>query len=294
MIKRLFTKEARQNLIWIAVGTFFIALAANFFYTPANMVPGGFTGLAIIIRYLTRPLTEGGIPVWLGNLILNVPLILLAIILRGWRFMRRTLIASLLFSAWLYVLPTQALVENDLFLVSLFGGTIMGIGLGLVFFGKATTGGTDTVAALIQKFLPHVGVARMMPLLDGAVILFSAWIFGIRVSMYAAISVIAAGIVADRLISGFRNAYTAFIVSSRSEEIAGQIMKTLDRGVTGLRGEGMYTRRERPVLMCAVSKKQIADLKELVYTEDPNAFMILVESREIRGEGFLQYSKEEL
>ena len=294
MIKRLFTKEARQNLIWIFVGTFFTALAANLFYTPADMVPGGFTGLAIIMRHLTLHLMDGGMPVWLGNLILNVPLILLAILLRGWRFMRRTLIASLLFSAWLYVIPVQAVVEDDLLLISLFGGAIMGLGLGLVFFGKATTGGTDTVAALVQKFLPHIGVARMMPVLDGAVILLSVWIFGIRVSLYATISVIVSGIVADRLISGLKNAYTAFIVSARYNEIAETVMKTMDRGVTSLKGEGMYTHRERPVLLCAVSKRQIADLKEIVYSADPDAFMILVDSREIRGEGFLQYSTEEL
>ena len=294
MIKRLFTKEARQNLIWIFVGTFFTALAANLFYTPADMVPGGFTGLAIIMRHLTLHLMDGGMPVWLGNLILNVPLILLAILLRGWRFMRRTLIASLLFSAWLYVIPVQAVVEDDLLLISLFGGAIMGLGLGLVFFGKATTGGTDTVAALVQKFLPHIGVARMMPVLDGAVILLSVWIFGIRVSLYATISVIVSGIVADRLISGLKNAYTAFIVSAKYNEIAETVMKTMDRGVTSLKGEGMYTHRERPVLLCAVSKRQIADLKEIVYSADPDAFMILVDSREIRGEGFLQYSTEEL
>ena len=294
MIKRLFTKEARQNLIWIFIGTFFTALAANLFYTPADMVPGGFTGLAIIMRHLTLHLMDGGMPVWLGNLILNVPLILLAILLRGWRFMRRTLIASLLFSAWLYVIPVQAVVEDDLLLISLFGGAIMGLGLGLVFFGKATTGGTDTVAALVQKFLPHIGVARMMPVLDGAVILLSVWIFGIRVSLYATISVIVSGIVADRLISGLKNAYTAFIVSARYNEIAETVMKTMDRGVTSLKGEGMYTHRERPVLLCAVSKRQIADLKEIVYSADPDAFMILVDSREIRGEGFLQYSTEEL
>ena len=292
--RKLFTREARQNLAWIIVGTFFMALSANLFYTPANMVPGGFTGLAIIIRHLTEPLTPGGLPVWLGNLLLNIPLILAAIALRGWYFMRRTLIASVCFSAWLYALPEYGLVPDDLLLIALFGGSLMGIGLGFVLFGKATTGGTDTLAALFQKLFPHLGVAQMLPVLDGLVILLSVWIFGIRVSLYAVVSVIVCGILADRLVAGFRNAYTAYIISGHSEEIARKVMETLDRGATSLSGTGMYTKASRPVQMCAVSKRQIADLREIIATIDPDAFMILIESREIRGEGFLQYSGEEL
>ncbi len=293
--KGVFSKEARYNLIWIVIGTLFMALSANLFYTPANMVPGGFTGLAIIIKHLTQPLVEEGLPVWLGNLLLNIPLILVAILLRGWHFMRRTFIASILFSVWLYVLPEYPIVAGeDYLLIALFGGAIMGIGLGFVLFGKATTGGTDTLAALLQKLLPHVGVARILPVLDGVVIILSIWIFGIRISLYAVISVIVCGIIADRLVSGFRNAYTAYIISESSAQISKTVMKELNRGATSLAGRGMYTGSDRPVLMCAVSKKQIADLKEIVYTVDPDAFMILIESREIRGEGFLQYSSEEL
>ena len=289
-----FSKEARQNLTWIVVGTLFMALSANFFYTPADMVPGGFTGIAVIIRHLTLPFIKGGLPVWLGNLLLNIPLILAAIALRGWNFMRRTLIASLLFSLWLFVLPEYAVVSDDYLLIALFGGALMGIGLGLVFYGKATTGGTDTLAALFQKAMPHVGVAKILPALDGIVILLSIWIFGIRISLYAVLSVIICGVIADLLMSGFRNAYTALIISGKNQEIADTTMKELNRGATSRHGRGMYTDKDRQVLMIAVSKRQIADLKEIVCTIDPDAFMILFESREIRGEGFLQYSREEL
>ena len=292
--RSVFTKEVRQNLVWIIIGTFFIALSANLFYTPANMVPGGFTGLAIIIRYLTRPLIDGGLPVWLGNLVLNIPLIVLAIIIRGWHFMRRTFIASIMFSAWLYVLPERLVTGDDLLLTALFGGVLMGFGMGFVLLGKATTGGTDTLAALFQRLLPHLSVARILPALDGIVIFLSMWIFGIRISLYAVVSVVVCGLVADRLVSGFRNAYTAYIISEEYERITQEIRENLDRGSTLLSGKGTYTGADRPVLLCAVSKRQTADLKEIVCSVDPNAFMIMIESREIRGEGFLQYSREEL
>ncbi|MBQ8306105.1 MAG: YitT family protein [Blautia sp.] len=291
---RRFSRETRQNIMWILAGTMFMALATNLFFTPANMVPGGFTGLAIIIKRLSAHLIDGGIPTWLGNLLLNVPLIIVAILVRGWKFMRRTFLAAVLFSVWLFVIPEYTLIRSDHFLVAIFGGGLMGIGLGLVFFGKATTGGTDTLAALLQKAFPHLSVAKIMPALDVIVILLSVWIFGIEISLYAAVSVILCGMVADRIISGFKNAYMAFIVSDKNREIADAIMRELDRGATNLKGKGMYTRSERPVLFCAVSKKQTADLKEIVYTLDPDAFMILNESQEIRGEGFLKFSREEL
>ena len=275
-------------------GTFFMALATNLFFTPAEMVPGGFTGLAIIIRHLSLQVIPGGIPVWLGNIMLNIPLIIVAILVRGWQFMRRTFFASLMFSLWLYIIPEYRVIRQDLFLTAVCGGTVMGLGLGLVFLGKATTGGTDTLAALFQKLMPHLSVARILPVLDAAVVLLSVWIFGMEISLYAVLSVILGGYAADRVISGFRNAYLSYIISDHYQEIADEIMKELNRGVTQLSGTGMYTSSRRPVLFCGVSKKQIADLKEIVYTIDPDAFMILNESQEIRGEGFLQYNKEEL
>jgi len=293
-LKLIFTKEKRNNLRWIAIGTLFIALASNLFYAPVNMVPGGFTGLAIIIRQLTRPWFDGGMPVWMGNLILNVPLILVAIAVRGWAFMRRTFIAALLFSGWLYIIPEYTLITDDYLLVAIFGGGLMGLGLGFVLFGKATTGGTDTLAALLQKIFTHLSVAQFMPVLDGAVILLSVWIFGIRISLYAVISVIICGMLADRVVSGMKNAYTAYIISDDHAAIGQQVMKELDRGVTVLDGTGLFTGKGRQVLMCAISRKQVADLREIVYTTDPDAFMILTESSEIRGEGFLRFSREEL
>ena len=291
--KKLIREIAKVGGLIIA-GTLFMALGTNLFFNPSKMVPGGFTGLAIILEYLTKPLPFGGIPVWLGNIILNVPLILAAIAVRGWTFMRRTFLASLAFSAWLYVLPEFNLVGEDFFLVAIFGGSLMGIGLGLVFLGGATTGGTDTVAALLQKAAPHLSVARIMPLLDGMVIVLSLVVFGVRISLYAIAAVVITGYAADRVISGFRNAVQFYIISSKAEEIAQEIMSSIDRGVTKLYAKGMYTQKERPVLMCVVDKRQTAAMKEVVYGIDPNAFLVLADAQEVRGEGFLQYTKDEL
>ena len=289
-----YLRESRQDYLWIIFGTLLMALATNLFYTPAQMVPGGFTGLAIIMQHVTQPFVPGGIPVWVNNIILNVPLILLAIRVRGWKFMRRTLLAASLFSLWLFVLPEYDMVQGDYLLTAVIGGAFMGAGLGYVFLGKATTGGTDTLAALFQKLLPHVSVAKILPYLDGVVILLSLWIFGLQVSLYAVITVVLCGRIADEVISGSKNAFLAYIISDQGDEIAARIMEEMERGVTRLSGTGMYTGSERTVLFCAVSKKQTALLKEIVWECDEKAFLVLNDAREVRGEGFLGYSSEEL
>ena len=293
-MKKLISKTRSSDWIYIVIGTALMALSTNLFYSPAGMVPGGFTGLAMVIDRLAFNTLSVHIPLWLGNMVLNIPLILFSIMIRGWQFLKRTFFASLLFSFWLYVLPEYALSKGDLFLTAVIGGAVMGLGLGFVFFGKATTGGTDTLAALVQHYFPHISVAKIMPAIDAVVILLSIWIFGLRVSLYAVLTVVLSGYIADGLISLFRNAYLVYIISNRHTEIAHQVMATMDRGVTLLPATGMYTTEERPVLFCAVSRKQAVILKDIVYENDPGAFLIMTDANEIRGEGFRLYSKEEL
>ena len=286
-------KERAEDYFRIMMGTMLMAAAANLFYTPTHMVPGGFTGAAIILQKLTEGFYPGGVPVWFWNIVLNIPLILLSIRMRGWKFMRRTFLASIVFSVWLYLIPEYDLLRGDLLLVSVIGGGTMGIGLGLVFLGKATTGGTDTLAALIQKLLPEYNAAKIMPVLDGIVILVSVWIFGIQISMYAIITVLLSGRIADKMISGLRNAKLVYIISEKHDEIAQTILEGLGRGVTMLPATGVYTNQDRPVLLCAVSRKQAVLLRDIVADVDPRAFCVITDASEIRGEGFQQYSKEE-
>ncbi len=292
-MSRIYRKIRRSDVMWIVAGTALMAVSANLFFDPAGMVPGGFTGLAMVLDRIFARFFGIRVPLWIGNAILNVPLILLSIRIRGWRFMKRTFFAAILFSVWLFVIPSFALFPEDPFLTAVIGGSAMGVGLGLVFFGQATTGGTDTLAALIQHALPHLSAAKILPILDGAIILLSFWIFGLRISLYAVISVILTGRIADGLIGTFRNAYLAYIITEQTGTVSEKILHELRRGSTMLPGTGLYTQTKRPVIFCAVSKREAVELKRLVYETDPRAFMILTEASEIRGEGFLRYSKEE-
>ncbi len=285
---RRILRERKTDYLWILVGTALMAMSANFFFSPMGVVPGGFTGLGLIIEHLA------GLPLWLSNILLNIPLFIFAVRGRGWKFMRRTVVASALFSAWLAVIPEIDLAEGDLFLTAVIGGGLMGLGLGLIFLGKATTGGTDTLAALLNRLLPALSTAKILPFCDGAVILGSIPIFGISRSLYAVISVILCGLIADGIVAGLRNAKTAYIISDEHAQIAAAIISELDRSATLLEGTGVYTGERKPVIYCAISRKQTVLLKEIVAQIDPTAFMILTDASEIRGEGFLKYTMDEI
>ena len=293
MTKHFKEKMHLSDLLWILFGTGVMAFSINCFFAPVGMVTGGIIGIAMILRHLTEGLIRGGMPLWATNIALNIPLILLSVKIRGWRFLQRTILATALLSGWMAIIPEIDVGMSDFFLIAVIGGAIMGVGLGMVFYGKATTGGTDTIAALIQYAFPHLSAAKIFLFVDGAVILLAVFIFGLRPSLYAVVVVVLSGRIADEMVAGFRNAYLVYIISGKHMEIGEVIMLELDRGITRVPGTGGYTQSERPVLFCAVSRKQAVLLKDIVYRIDPAAFLILTDANEIRGEGFLHYSKEE-
>ena len=273
----------------IIVGTAFVAFAIQCLYDPSGLVTGGFSGIAIIIKSLTTDLVAGGIPLWLTNIVLNIPVFIIALIKMGKRFIGRTLFGTLMLSVWLYILPVIDIAQGDMLLVSLFGGVFSGLGMGLVLRANATTGGTDMVAALIQQKIRHYNVAQIMHILDGAIVIFGLFVFGLRPTLYAIVAIFVTTKVSDAILEGFKFSKAAFIITDHYDEIAEVLMNELDRGATGLKATGMYTGKDRCVLYCVVSKKQIVVLKELVVKIDPTAFVIVSDVREVLGEGFLEY-----
>ena len=273
----------------IIVGTAFVAFAIQCLYDPSGLVTGGFSGIAIIIKSLTTDLVAGGIPLWLTNIVLNIPVFIIALIKMGKRFIGRTLFGTLMLSVWLYILPVIDIAQGDMLLVSLFGGVFSGLGMGLVLRANATTGGTDMVAALIQQKIRHYNVAQIMQILDGTIVIFGLFVFGLRPTLYAIVAIFVTTKVSDAILEGFKFSKAAFIITDHYDEIAEVLMNELDRGATGLKATGMYTGKDRCVLYCVVSKKQIVVLKELVVKIDPTAFVIVSDVREVLGEGFLEY-----
>ena len=253
------------------------------------MVPGGFTGIAIIVKELTKGIVPDGVPLWVTNLVLNVPMVPIVLKINGWDFAKRTVAGSLLLSFWLAVIPyVQLMEEPDLFLTSVFGGVSMGIGVGLVFLGKGTTGGTDMCGAILHHFFPHISLPKLMQLLDVVITSVGIMVFGIRVALYSIIVVYLTAKVSERIMEGSTSAKMLYIISDQSTLIAEKIMDKLGRGVTGLHGRGMYTNQDKTILICVISPREIARIKDVVLEADSRAFVIVNDSREVLGEGFVE------
>ena len=276
------------DYLFIFMGTGIMALAIQCIFEPIGLVTGGFSGIAIIIRKMTAGIVEGGVPLWLTNLALNVPVFIAALIIKGRKFLGRTVIGTVLLSFWLYVIPQVDLTQGDYMLSSVFGGVITGIGIGFVLLAKATTGGTDMVSALIQKYVRHYSVVQILQVIDGLVVLAGLYVFGLKPALYAIVAIFITSKVSDALMEGMKYSKAAFIITDCYKEIADAIMTQLDRGLTGLDATGMYSGDKKTVLYCVVSKKEIVELKDIVAKIDPKAFVIVTDAREVFGEGFLE------
>lgn len=269
----------------IILGAFIMGFAIKNIYDPVGLVTGGVTGVAIIMK------SQFGIALWITNTVLNIPLFIASIYLKGWQFIKRTLVATVALSFSLYVIPELTFLMDDLFLTSLFGGLISGVGVGLVFACQATTGGTDMLAALIQRAFPHYSIAQIMQVLDAVIVVLGASIFGVTYALYALIAIFAVAKVSDGIIEGLKFSKIAFIISEKRDEIAQDIIERMDRGVTSLDARGMYSGTRKDVLFCVVSKKEIVQLKDLVVGHDSQAFVIVSDAREVLGEGFIEFKQ---
>jgi len=264
-----------------------MALGISLFYAPNGLITGGVSGLAIVINFYSGKLGFG-IPIWLANLALNAPLFLLGARAMSRRFLVRTAFATVFFSLALFAaefIPKPGI--TDLVLISIFGGALGGAGMALVLRAHSTTGGTDLAASIVHSRLRHVSVPRLMFVLDGAVIAVGLAAFGPVRAMYAVIAVFITSRVTDAILEGFSFAKAVFVISERPEEIAALVMEDIKRGVTGLHGVGMYTGREKNVLLCVASAKEIVRIKEIVAGVDRSAFVIVADVREVMGEGFI-------
>jgi uncharacterized membrane-anchored protein YitT (DUF2179 family) len=277
--------EMRKYLTILA-GTGLMALAVQWIYDRVGLVIGGFTGIAIILRTVTSSVWEGGIPLWLTNLVLNIPVFGYSFFRFGRRYIGKTLFATVMLSVWLYIIPVIDLSGDDYMLSALFGGVLTGIGFGLVLRAGATTGGTDMVAALLQARMRHYTIAQVLQVLDAVIVLMGLYVYGLRPTLYAVVSIFVITRVSDAFLEGFDSSKAAIIITEKYDQVANMLMEALDRGLTGIEARGMYTQEYKCVLYCVVSRKEIVQLKELVSRADPKAFVIVSDVREVLGEGF--------
>lgn len=281
-------KSWYRDYLLIFLGTALMSVALNSAFEPNGLVDGGFSGIAIIIKNITEGLVDGGVPLWITNIVLNIPMFFLGIRIKGVRFLAKTIWGTLSLSFWLAVMPVIPLVEGEMVLAVIFGGVLQGTGIGLVFLGQGTTGGTDMVATLIQHYVKHMSIARIMQIVDALIVVTGAFVFGPKTALYAIVAIFIVAKVTDGLMEGMNYAKAVYIISDHSDEISSILLHDLDRGVTGIHARGMYEGKDRMMLFCVVGKKQIVQLKEAIAQVDPGAFVIVTDAREVLGEGFIE------
>ena len=271
----------------IIIGTGLMATAITSCFDAAGMVTGGFSGIAIIVKAGTKGLYGNGVPLWVTNLVLNVPVFILAAKIKGFSFVKKALMGDISLTVWLAVLPAWKLSE-DIFLAALYGGILQGVGIGLVFLGGGTTGGTDLLAAIIQKYMKHYSIAQIMQFVDGAVVVAGMYVFGVERALYAIIAVYLVTKVSDGIIAGLKFSKAVYIITDKPDEVSRMVMEDIDRGITGIRAKGMYSGNDKLMLFCVVGKKELVRLKEMIDEIDPKAFVIVGDAREVHGEGFIE------
>lgn len=279
-----------KDIVYILAGTFLMALGINLAFDPMGLVCGGVTGLAIVIKHLTGLLWGEGLPVWLTNLLFNGPLFIVALIKKGRQYIAKTMFATIMLSVWVYVVPIARLFD-DYVLATLFGGVMTGAGIGMVFARMATTGGTDLLSALIHDKLKYFSIPQLLAVIDGAIVVLGAVVFGVDNAMYAICVVYLCSKISDGMLQGLKFAKMAHIISDKAEEIAEVVLRDVDRGATGVKVQGMYSKEEKKMLICVVTKKEIVELIDIVHKIDPSAFVIVNDVHEVMGEGFIEITQ---
>lgn len=278
-MKRLFTKEQLNAWGQILLGCLLGAAAYPWFLVPNHIAPGGVTGLATVLNYLF------GWPVGTVSLLLNVPLFLIGYRSMGRTFAVRSLGATVVFSLLIDLLPLQHMTGDPL-LGSLFGGVLLGVGLGFVIKGGATTGGTDMVARVIHQRLPHFSVGAILFLIDCVVVLLAGFKIQAEYALYAFICLYASSKLIDVVMNGLTTEKACFVNSLKGEEIKLAVMEEIGRGATMLDAKGGFSGEPRPVLLCVVSAQELSRLKAIVHRTDPEAFVFISDAHEVLGEGF--------
>ncbi|QEK11455.1 YitT family protein [Crassaminicella thermophila] len=273
------------DYILITIGTLIMAFGLMFFLEPNTIAPGGVTGLAIVIQKIS------GIPIDITNLVINIPLFIIGLMVLGKKFGLKTAYGTLTLSLFIRLIITilgeDIVGVEDLLLSALYGGVLMGVGIGLVFKGGGTTGGTDLAGAILNKYIPNLSIPKLMMVID-LMIVATAGIVNkkLETALYSVIALYIIVKIADFIIEGLNYAKAFFIISNYPKEIGEEIMRTLDRGVTVLQGRGMYTGNDKDVLLCIVDRSQVAKLKNIVHAIDENAFIMVTTVHEVLGEGF--------
>jgi uncharacterized membrane-anchored protein YitT (DUF2179 family) len=291
---KLFSKKWIIDYFFIIIGSFILAVGFDFFISPHRIVPGGVYGIAIVVHYLTVGMFSfwpDGIPIGFFGLILNIPLTIAGIKILGPKFGVKTIVGFVLTSIFIdgitYLRPSGDIpLVDDVLLSCVFGGVLVGFGLGLIFKSRATSGGSDIIAMIIAKYT-KLPLGKLMIYVDSAIVLialvaFQDW----QIPLYSWVVIYITGRAIDITIEGADYNKALLIISKKHAEIKHKLLYDLERGGTYLKGEGMFTGEEKQVIYTVVSRREVTILEEYISKIDPDAFITVMDAKEILGEGF--------
>ena len=286
-------ENVRQKYGWILntlLGSFIFALGFDLFLSPNNLNPGGISGLSVIIVELLGIGSVGTL-----SILINLPLFALGGIKIGKRFFIGSLIGMVTSSVLIDLMANLPVPQNEPLLGALYGGVVCGAGLGMVFMAGTSTGGSDILVRLLKLRYRNVPIGQISMTFDLVVVVLTGLVFhDVTKALYTGVTVYICGKVIDAMVYRFDYTKVALIISKEYNEIAHQVGIKLDRGATFLNGEGSYSGTPTKVVLVAIKRQQLAELKELVTALDPNAFIIVQEAHQVLGDGFSRYSKDSL
>ena len=278
-------KKVLSDYLYIAIGSFILSFAITYFLVPVKISTGGVSGVGTVLYYIAD------IPLSITTLLINAILFFF-----GYRTLQKgavlkTIAGIVLLSAFLEVTPLLGSYDKDIFICAVFGGVFVGLGVGLVVYKEASTGGSDFAALILHKIIPYVPVAVFILIIDSIVIITSGVVFrDYTIMFYSVLSLYISSKVTDWILVSGDYAKSVYIISKKHQAIADVIMSEMVRGVTGIYSRGCYTQRDNMMLMCIVKNKEIPRILEKVKAIDKSAFAIVSDVREVRGEGFKELS----
>ncbi|MBK7172334.1 MAG: YitT family protein [Bacteroidales bacterium] len=291
--EKVFSRKWFLSYTLIILGSFILAAGFVFFISPYRIVPGGVYGIAIVIHHMTKGMFDWapeGLPIGLMGLIMNIPLTIIGVKVLGPRFGIKTVVGFVLSSVFMdgitYFWGEAPLVVGDALLSSIFGGVLVGIGLGMIFKAKATSGGSDIIAMIIAKYT-SLPLGQLMIYVDSVIVLIGLVVFADwKIPLYSWIVIFVTGKVIDVVLQGISYDKTLFIISEKYEEIRERIIVDLNRGGTYIPGKGMFNGSDKTIIFTVVNRREMAILEEFIHKIDPHAFVTVLEANEILGEGF--------
>lgn len=297
--KDLYSRNSLRQYLMVLVGAFIIAAAEILFINPYKFMPGGVYGICIMIHHLTQGTFEmfpNGLPIGAMALAIDIPLTIIGTKILGPRFGFKTVLGFTSMSVFTTMLEYwwgyDPLVANEPLLSAIFGGVLIGIGSGIVFKAHATTGGSDIVAAILAKYT-RGQLGLMQIYVDSAIVLMALAAFGDwSIPLFSWIIIFITGKCIDVVLQGLNVEKALIIISDRHEEIREVILKKMDRGGTYLTGNGMYENADKRIIFTVLSRRQAELLKDFIREIDPRAFMAILDSSEVLGEGFKDLKEE--